>query len=1027
MRRLFLILKASFIRWAGLLLIPSLLLSATVLASPGEEEHFYLDKIQLVTQQSDLLKKRLVQTTQELNYLQQQQEKNWGSFTDDQTNKFLLYKTGLRYASAKANLDSINIELTDSQQALTWLEKNIQEIKNQLNALNIFGLKLIQGEIAQSQSLRSELQYQENLYQLEKQRSSYLVDLQKTENAVLQLYNEQYARGNSFLKSRKLLHFKERQVKSEMEYQEQQNFWLRRLDELYVKMKNLETKSGKGQYSRIEGEIFYANENINLVYLKTLLARYQDQLRQLRFSIARTNSISLLNNLSDQTQVLGKQIVRVDKLIHYRIDLLKKRHLIEAHEKHQVKPELFLHSSLSAVPSALPEEDENDPFLALEKLYENLLQDSAHLSKRFVDYRLLLDKSLQQELSARQGLPGFSAHAWLDLGREALLVPSLSFQLLKGFAFSLIAALKRLTLGQWLLFLFLEITACLAYSNLRKIFLRFVKAPVEKHSAVLSAKQLLGNLLLPNVKPLILIGNVWLLFYCFGIAAEQFDWLLAIAGVWLLFRFILTIARTGLLETIHDVNGHETTLYHRLKVIFIVGAVITSLTTFIHQLPLLYEIKDLFDRLFLLMLLLLSLLVLRSWSVVPRLVLQYVDQRRTYFRSLIYFLGAFIPSLLFFNSLIGLFGFINLVGIISWYEGIFTLVLIAYFLSRALLSDCMEMLSNFMIRHVNNGWLWTEAFLKPLHKILRLLVFFGAWVVLFLLYGWNQQSPVVERLNKLLVYPIIAVLNTTITPISILEVIFAISLFYWAARWTREFVYRLLFSKTQDLGIRNSMAILSQYAVVIAGALLCLRLLGIDLHALFLVASGLLIAISFGLRDLFNNFACGLMFLFERPIRVGDIVCVNEQEGKVTHIGSRAVTIQTWDHMEIIVPNTELFNKSFINWTVQDDIVRTVIALKIDRKDNPYEVQQLIHLVLKEHSDVLRNPEPEVFLKNMVDNHSEFEVRYYINIRQVHSRVGVRSEVLFALWQAFDRQGIKVPNLQHEIFIKTQAPLLPSP
>jgi potassium efflux system protein len=187
------------------------------------------------------------------------------------------------------------------------------------------------------------------------------------------------------------------------------------------------------------------------------------------------------------------------------------------------------------------------------------------------------------------------------------------------------------------------------------------------------------------------------------------------------------------------------------------------------------------------------------------------------------------------------------------------------------------------------------------------------------------------------------------------------------------------------------------------------------------------LAISFGLRDLVNNFACGLILLFERPIRVGDIVCVNEQEGRVTHIGSRAVTVRTWDHIEIIVPNTELFNKSFINWTVQDDIVRTVIAIKIDRQDSPYEVQKLILRVLGECKDVLSEPEPEVFLKDMIDNHSEFEVRYCVNVRRVHSRVGVRSDVLFALWKAFDQHGIKVPNLQHEIFIKSQLPLLPSP
>src|SRR5207253_458800 len=156
------------------------------------------------------------------------------------------------------------------------------------------------------------------------------------------------------------------------------------------------------------------------------------------------------------------------------------------------------------------------------------------------------------------------------------------------------------------------------------------------------------------------------LFFCFlAIPRGQFDWLIDLALVWLLFRVVLTIARTGLVEAVHDGKGDDVQLYYRLKVIFILGAVLTSLTVFLHQLPLIYEIKDLFDRLFLFMLLLVSILILRSWRVIPQLILQYIDSRRTYLRRIIYFLGIFIPSLFFVNSLIGLFGFVNLVGIIS--------------------------------------------------------------------------------------------------------------------------------------------------------------------------------------------------------------------------------------------------------------------------------------------------------------------------------------------------------------------------
>ncbi len=64
-------------------------------------------------------------------------------------------------------------------------------------------------------------------------------------------------------------------------------------------------------------------------------------------------------------------------------------------------------------------------------------------------------------------------------------------------------------------------------------------------------------------------------------------------------------------------------------------------------------------------------------------------------------------------------------------------------------------------------------------------------------------------------YPLLDLLNTTITPLGVIELVVTVSLLYWAARWTREFMYRLLLSRTRDLGLRNSLAILTQYAVIL--------------------------------------------------------------------------------------------------------------------------------------------------------------------------------------------------------------------
>jgi potassium efflux system protein len=162
----------------------------------------------------------------------------------------------------------------------------------------------------------------------------------------------------------------------------------------------------------------------------------------------------------------------------------------------------------------------------------------------------------------------------------------------------------------------------------------------------------------------------------------------------------MIISRLGLVETTHETAGHDVRLYNRLKWIIIIGGAITALTVFIHLLPLIYELKTFFDRLFLLLLMCVSLLLLRSSDVVPNLILSHMEARHPYLQKSIRLIGLLVPLLMFGNSIIGLFGYVNLIMTVSWYEGIFLIVLIVYLILRGLLKDGMEQLSRLMIQFV---------------------------------------------------------------------------------------------------------------------------------------------------------------------------------------------------------------------------------------------------------------------------------------------------------------------------------------
>lgn len=384
-------------------------------------------------------------------------------------------------------------------------------------------------------------------------------------------------------------------------------------------------------------------------------------------------------------------------------------------------------------------------------------------------------------------------------------------------------------------------------------------------------------------------------------------------------------------------------------------------------------------------------------------------------------LSFLIPMTLLSMAIIGFLGYVDLAWTISKYAGIFLLVLTVYVLTRGFLIDLMQYASELFIRRSRNGWLWNQALLKPLDKLLRLGLFFLAIFVLFMLYGWDTNSMVVTAMTKFLDFRLLVLEGIIITPLGVLDVLIAGIVLFWVARWTREFAYRWMFARTRDLGLRNSLSALTQYAVVILGILIALKVIGVDFTALSYILTALAFGISFGLRDLAKNYVCGVLLLMERPVSVGDFITVGTCEGEVNYIGTRSMIVKSWDNMDVMVPNSEIFEKQVTNWTHQDSILRTVILIKVRREEDPDKVQQLVLKLLKTIPQVLSEPEPQMFLKDIHEGDLEFELRYYINLQQNNTLASVRSIVLFAIWDSFEENQIYPPHPQHEVHLKSES------
>ena len=514
-----------------------------------------------------------------------------------------------------------------------------------------------------------------------------------------------------------------------------------------------------------------------------------------------------------------------------------------------------------------------------------------------------------------------------------------------------------------------------------------------------------------------LYATLRIVLYYTSISFANYQLLINLIIIWFIFRVLILISRLVLLERISDSSGKDVKLYYRLKWLFQFGGWSSALMVFSHLLPLPMLLQDLFNRLLMLFILAISLVTWKSKDVIFYLLHPLLAAKKRYVKNAVSLLVQLLPITLLSTAVVGLWGLVSLAWVMSGYQVYTLLVLVAYILARGLLFDALELVSEWMIASLNNGWLWIEVFLKPLDKILRIVLLMLSVFAIFQVFGWHSDSLVMLNLSKIAGYTIINFPGVLITVTSVIEFFIVLSLFIWAAKWTREFCYRWLYKNAKDAGIRNSLSIFTQYTVILLGVFITLHVLGFDLSGMSMILGGLAVGMGLGLKDFASNIVGGIMLLIERPVREGDLITLGEHEGRVAHIGIRSMRVSSWDNMEVLIPNAETFNKPFTNWTLQDSIIRTVFPIKVCRSDDPVMVQQLVLDVLAIIPEIEMDPPAQVLLKKIDDALMEFEVRYFINIEH-YSRVEVRSKVLFAITAQFKAAGIKPPIEPVSIEIK---------
>ena len=179
--------------------------------------------------------------------------------------------------------------------------------------------------------------------------------------------------------------------------------------------------------------------------------------------------------------------------------------------------------------------------------------------------------------------------------------------------------------------------------------------------------------------------------------------------------------------------------------------------------------------------------------------------------------------------------------------------------------------------------------------------------------------------------------------------------------------------------------------------------------------------IGFGLQEIVANFISGLIILFERPIRVGDVVTIGTTDGMVTRIRIRATTIRDFDRKELLVPNKEFISGRLLNWSLSDPVIRILLPVGIAYGSDVEKAMSLMVQAAEENALVLDEPKPVVTFDSFGDNALLLTLRCFIGT--VDDRVPARSALHQAIDQKFRQAEISMAFPQRDVHLDTNRPL----
>ena len=374
----------------------------------------------------------------------------------------------------------------------------------------------------------------------------------------------------------------------------------------------------------------------------------------------------------------------------------------------------------------------------------------------------------------------------------------------------------------------------------------------------------------------------------------------------------------------------------------------------------------------------------------------------------------------------------------------FALLGIAFFANIIGAITLAEFLAHSLIESVTVA-LFLFAFASILHSIVTTLVYSNYLKRSSILSQY--QDLVYKRLRGLInLVAVVLLINLTFRIFNIWDPVFGwikhvltfniqigtmafslwnLSLFFfiiWLTIWISRFV-RSIFEGEAGLrdrmrrGVPGAVSLILRITIFTIGFMLAIAAAGVKMDKLAILLGAFGVGIGFGLQNIFNNLVSGIILVFERPIKEGDIIEVGTLLGIVKEIGIRASVIRTYDGSEVILPNGNLISNELINWTRTDMRRRGEVLVGVKYGTDPQRVIDLLTGVAETHDQVLKHPPAVALFQGFGESSLDFRLLFWISDADL--RLVIQSEMAVKVNNAIVEAGIEIPFPQQDLHVRT--------